>query len=237
MGLNNRLPTFSPDGRILQIEYAIEAVRLGSTVIGIRSNSCAILALEKKKEGKLTEEYGVQKLVYLRKTIGCGVSGLTSDARFIIEKIRVFLENNFFNFLQTPSIESCAKKIRDLMLFPFSTTEREVDTCRPPGAAFLLCGWDSCGIQLFQVDPSGNSVSQDIAALGGGFKEAIFIIKEGFRKNMSTGDTKVLAVKALRVIMEDQINETKFEIGFIEQQGKNFKLEKPENIKKILKKI
>lgn len=230
-------PNFSPDGRLLQIEYAIEAVRLGSTIIGVKNDSCAVLVLEKRRENNLIDEYGVQKLIRFQPKIGCGISGLTSDARFLIEKARIFLENHVFNFYKTPSVEGCAKKIRELISSAFSGQKEEFGVSRPPGAAFLLCGLDSKGIHLFQIDPTGDSTSQEIAALGGGFKESIFVIREGYRKNMSTEETKKLAIKALRVIMEKNVDERNFELGVIDSQKKEFSIEDSKQLIKILKKI
>mmetsp|Transcript_48454 Transcript_48454/g.97046 ORF Transcript_48454/g.97046 Transcript_48454/m.97046 type:complete len:227 (-) Transcript_48454:1712-2392(-) len=211
---------FSPDGRLLQIEYAIEAVHLGSTIIGIKNSSCAILILEKKKESKLIEDYGFQKLVRFQNKMGCGIAGLTSEARFLIEKMRNYLESNIFSTNKLPSLENCSKKIRELIATAFRQTKEESSTSRPPGVAFLLCGLDNKGVHLFQIDPSGDSIPKEIAALGGGFKESIFVAREAFRKRMSTDDTKELGLKIIRIIMERKINEKNLELGFIDSKKK-----------------
>ncbi len=236
MGLDYHqgMVNFSPDGRLLQTEYAIEAVQLGSTIIGIKNNSCVVLVLEKRKESKLIDDYGFQKLIRFEEKIGCGISGLTSDARFLIEKVRNYLEINIFKTNKTPSIENSANKIREFISSAFSEKEEEFSVSRPPGVAFLLCGSDSKGIHLFQIDPTCDSVPQEFAALGGGFKESIFVIREAFRKKMSSEETKKLGIKVLRVIMERKVNEKNLELGFLDFQEKKFSIETPKKLKKIL---
>lgn len=73
--------TFSPEGRLFQVEYAIEAIKLGSTAIGIRTPEGVVMAVEKRITSSLMEPSTVEKIVEVDRHIGCATSGLMADAR------------------------------------------------------------------------------------------------------------------------------------------------------------
>lgn len=76
--------TFSPEGRLFQVEYAIEAIKLGSTAIGIRTPEGVVMAVEKRITSPLMEPATVEKIVEVDKHIGCATSGLMADARLVL---------------------------------------------------------------------------------------------------------------------------------------------------------
>lgn len=80
--------TFSPEGRLFQVEYAIEAIKLGSTVVGVRTNEGVVLAVEKRISSPLLEPDSVEKIAEVDSHIGVAMSGLTADARTLIEHAR-----------------------------------------------------------------------------------------------------------------------------------------------------
>lgn len=78
--------TFSPEGRLFQVEYAIEAIKLGSTAIGICTGEGVVLAVEKRITSPLMEPTTIEKIVEVDKHIGCAVSGLIADSRTMIDR-------------------------------------------------------------------------------------------------------------------------------------------------------
>jgi hypothetical protein len=81
--------TFSPEGRLFQVEYAIEAIKLGSTSIGISTPEGVVLGVEKRVQSKLLEATSIEKIMEIDAHLGCAMSGLTADARTMIEHARV----------------------------------------------------------------------------------------------------------------------------------------------------
>lgn len=81
--------TFSPEGRLFQVEYALEAVKLGSTTIGVRTANGCVLAVEKRVASKLLEAESIEKILEIDRHVGCAVSGLTPDSKTLIEHARV----------------------------------------------------------------------------------------------------------------------------------------------------
>merc|ERR1711966_544106 len=126
---------FSSDGRLIQLEYASEAIKLGSIILGIKTKYCALLVLEKRRDDILNENTIGQKMLKFNDSVCCVVSGLTSDARSLIEKYgRVIL--NLSSFINDDDKQKFFKD-------------------RPLGIAFLICGMDQDGFSLLQIDPTG----------------------------------------------------------------------------------
>ena len=90
--------TFSPEGRLFQVEYAIEAIKLGSTAVGIATKKGVILAVEKRLTSTLLVPESVEKIMEVDTHIAAAMSGLVADARTLIDHARVEAQNHRFNF-------------------------------------------------------------------------------------------------------------------------------------------
>merc|ERR1712020_709737 len=88
--------TFSPEGRLFQVEYAIEAIKLGSTAIGIKTSEGCVLAVEKRITSSLMEPTTIEKIVELDNHLACAFSGLTADSKILIDRARVEAQNHLF---------------------------------------------------------------------------------------------------------------------------------------------
>ncbi|ONL93689.1 Proteasome subunit alpha type [Zea mays] len=88
--------TFSPEGRLFQVEYAIEAIKLGSTAIGLKTKDGVVLAVEKRVTSPLLEPSSVEKIMEIDEHIGCAMSGLIADARTLVEHARVETQSRPF---------------------------------------------------------------------------------------------------------------------------------------------
>ncbi len=112
----NLASTFSPEGRLFQVEYSLEAIKLGSTAIGVATSEGVILGVEKRVTSTLLETSSVEKIVEIDRHIGCAMSGLQADARSMVEHARVECQSHAFNFNEKLSVESCTQAICDLAL-------------------------------------------------------------------------------------------------------------------------
>lgn len=147
--------TFSPEGRLFQVEYAIEAIKLGSTAIGICTSEGVVLAVEKRITSPLMEPTTIEKIVEVDRHIGCAVSGLIADSRTMIDRARVECQNHWFVYNENMSVESCAQAVSNLAIQFGDSDDDGAAMSRPFGVAILFAGIDEKGPQLYHMDPSG----------------------------------------------------------------------------------
>ena len=98
--------TFSPEGRLFQVEYAIEAIKLGSTAIGLQTKSGSVLAVEKRLTSSLLEPSSVEKIAEIDTHVGAAMSGLVADARTLVDHARVEAQNHRFTYDEPIGVEA-----------------------------------------------------------------------------------------------------------------------------------
>jgi len=202
--------TFSPEGRLFQVEYAIEAIKLGSTAIGIQTAEGVVLAVEKRITSKLLVPSSVKKLVKLDQHIGAAMSGLVADARTLVDHARVETQNHWFTFDERLSVESTVQSICDLAL-GFG----EGNMARPFGVALLVAGVDEKGPALFHTDPSGTFTKYAAKAIGAGSEGAQTALEEQYNKSLTLAAAEKMALEILKQVMEEKINNKNVELAVV----------------------
>ncbi|XP_037951632.1 proteasome subunit alpha type-5 [Teleopsis dalmanni] len=204
--------TFSPEGRLFQVEYAIEAIKLGSTAIGICTNEGIVLAAEKRITSPLMVPTSVEKIVEVDKHIGCVTSGLMADARTLIDRARVECQNHWFTYNESMSIESCAQAVSTLAIQFGDSGDGGSAMSRPFGVALLFAGINEGQPQLWHMDPSGTYLRYSAKAIGSGSEGAQQNLQDNYTKEMSLNDALDLALNTLKQVMEDKLNSTNVEV-------------------------
>jgi 20S proteasome subunit alpha 5 len=226
--------TFSPEGRLFQVEYAIEAIKLGSTAVGIQTAEGVVLAVEKRLTSPLLEPSSVEKIMEIDNHIGAAMSGLTADARTLVDYARVEAQNHTFTYDEPISVESCTQAICDLALRFGEDRKSEKAMSRPFGVALLIAGIDENGPALFHTDPSGTFIQYEAKAIGAGSEGAQTSLQERYSKSLTLKEAEKLALQVLKQVMEEKISATNVEIASI-AVGRPFRIYSNEELEAVLK--
>ncbi|KAK9297931.1 hypothetical protein QLX08_008469 [Tetragonisca angustula] len=204
--------TFSPEGRLFQVEYAIEAIKLGSTAIGIATSEGVVLVVEKRITSSLMEPTTVEKIVEIDKHIGCAASGLIADSRTMIDRARVECQNHWFVYNEKMSVESTAQAVSNLAIQFGDSDDDGSAMSRPFGVAMLFAGIDEKGPQLYHMDPSGTFVQFDAKAIGSGSEGAQQNLQEVYHKSMTLKEAIKAALVILKQVMEEKLSDNNIEV-------------------------
>jgi len=225
--------TFSPEGRLFQVEYAIEAIKLGSTAIGIQTAEGVVLAVEKRVTSPLIEASSIEKIMEIDKHIGCAVSGLVADSRTLIDKARVEAQNHWFTHNESMKVESVTQAVSNLALAFGDDDSDQGAMSRPFGVALLFAGVDNNGPQLFHMDPSGTFIQYDAKAIGSGSEWAQQALQEVYHKSMTLNEACTEALKILKQVMEEKLNSTNIEMATVRPVEK-FQMLKKEELEALI---
>lgn len=218
MGYDRAITIFSPDGRLFQVEYALEAVRRGWTALGIRCPDGVLLAVEKKKISPLIDHVSMEKILQVDEHIGITFAGLSSDARVLIDRARVEAQMNRMVYDEPIDVEYLTRKISEIK--QLYTQHAGV---RPFGVSLLIAGVDRFGPKLFMTEPSGAYAGYYVVSIGAGSQQVTEFFEKNFSEKTEIEDGVVLALKSLDQAIEGGIDESKVEIATIDVRTKKFR--------------
>ena len=148
MGYDRAITVFSPDGRLYQVEYAREAVKRGTTAVGIKAQGGVVLIVDKRVSSKLLEASSIEKIFKIDEHIGVASSGLVGDARALVDRARIECQINRVSYDERIEVEALAKKLCDHM-----QTLTQYGGIRPYGTALLIAGVSDGECRLFRDRP------------------------------------------------------------------------------------
>jgi proteasome alpha subunit len=226
------ITVFSPDGRLFQVEYALETVNRGATILGIVCKEGVILGAEEKIESKLQDSSFTWKLFPADTHIGAAVVGLGSDARILIDQARVYCQSNRLMYDEPIDVEVISKRIGDIK--QLYTQHAGV---RPFGVSIIFGGVDKTGNRLFSTDPSGTYRAYKAASVGVGRETVENILKAEYREDMNLGEAVKLAVKCLKKALQAREEQLRVKISTIPASTKTYQTMPDEEVEKHMKAI
>jgi proteasome alpha subunit len=232
-GYDMAITQFSPEGRLFQVEYAIEAVRRGTTAIVCRNSYSIVFAVE-KKASELQESDGSEKIFKIDDHIGVAIAGLTADARVLIDRARIQAQVNLLNYDEKISVKDCT-----LAICEYKQAFTQNAGVRPFGVSFLVAGIDpgTGKATLFLTDPSGAMWGYKAFAIGSGANEVRTYLEEHYKEDVSDEELKLLPLRALKQLMGDNLNKNTCDIAFVMKEDSYFKLLSEDEKEELLKKL
>ncbi|XP_045383321.1 proteasome subunit alpha-type 8 isoform X1 [Lemur catta] len=197
------ITVFSPDGHLFQVEYAQEAVKKGSTAVGIRGTNIVVLGVEKKSVAKLQDERTVRKICALDDHVCMAFAvliifiGLTADARVVINRARVECQSHKLTVEDPVTVEYITRFIATLKQKYTQSNGR-----RPFGISALIVGFDDDGIpRLYQTDPSGTYHAWKANAIGRSAKTVREFLEKNYTEDAIADDDEAIKL-AIRALLE-----------------------------------
>jgi len=232
MAYDRAITVFSPDGRLFQVEYAREAVKRGTTTVGLKFKDGVALIVDKRIASRLIESKSIEKIFQIDEHIGCATSGLVSDARVLVDYARVVAQINKVTYAEKINIETLVKRICD-----FKQNYTQYGGVRPFGTALLVAGVDNQGCHLFETDPSGALVSYKAGSIGAGRNAVMDLFEEEYQENLAMDEAIMLGLRALKKATEEAALSTKaIEIGLI-KVGESFRRLEDSEVEKFVSKL
>ena len=231
MAYDRGITVFSPDGRLFQVEYAREAVKKGTTTIGLKFKNGVILIVDKRVPSRLVEPRSIEKIYSIDTHIGCATSGLVADARILVDQARKDAQVHKITYGENISVEALVKKICD-----FKQNYTQYGGVRPFGTALLMGGVDDLGAHLFETDPSGALVAYRAGCIGAGRPVVMEMFEKEFKDDMSQNDAMLLGLKALKAVIDEDLTAQTVEIGVVDG-GRIFKRLTESELEGFIKKL
>ncbi len=224
------ITVFSPDGRLFQVEYALETVNRGATILGIACSEGIVLGAEEKIESKLQDENFMWKLFEVDEHLGAAVVGLGSDARILIDQARIYAQSNRLMYDESIDVEVVAKRVGDIK--QLYTQHAGV---RPFGVSIIFGGIDKTGSRLFATDPSGSIRGWKAVAVGVGKETVEGILKTEYNEKSDLETATKLTIKVLVKAQEARGEQPRVKIAVISAATKKMKMLTDEEIETHMK--
>ncbi len=217
MGYDRAITMFSPDGRLLQVEYAKKTVKQGSTAIGMVCADGIILVTDKRIVDPLVVSESVQKIFQVDEHIGVTAAGILSDARVLIERAQIKAQQYRVTYDSPIDTLSIVKDICDL---------KQICTqsggLRPFGVSLLVAGIDNDGPHLYETDPTGIFFEYKATVIGEGEEEGEAILHKEYKKELTIDQALKLGIKTLYKVLKENFNLERVDCAYISATEKQF---------------
>ena len=197
-GYDRAITVFSPDGRLYQVEYAIETVKRGTIAVGVKCKEGIVIAVEEKSR-KLQISETAQKIFQIDDHVGVAASGYIPDARSQVDNARFFSQSNKMIYDEPVEVETIAKHLAD-QCQQFT----QYAGVRPFGVALILGGVVNKVPQMYLTDPSGTYIAYDAIAIGAGSEEVTDFLEKTYKNDLSLDDASALATAGIYLSSEDK---------------------------------
>uniref|UniRef100_A0A5S6QE91 Proteasome endopeptidase complex n=1 Tax=Trichuris muris TaxID=70415 RepID=A0A5S6QE91_TRIMR len=213
---DSRTTIFSPEGRLYQVEYAMEAINHAGTCLGIVTKQGVVLVAENRNTNKLLDdEVMLEKIYKLNEDIICSVAGITADANVLVMLLRQYAQKFLLQYGEKIAVEQLVENVCD-----YKQAYTQYGGKRPYGVSLLYVGWDAhYGFQLYQSDPSGNYGGWKATCIGNNYQAAIALLQQEYDyEKINLDEALMLAMLVLERTTEGKVTPEKVEIAIMTRE-------------------
>lgn len=229
MGYDRAITMFSPDGRLLQVEYAKKTVKQGSTAISLVCSDGILFVTDKRIIDKLIVPESVEKIWQIDTHIGVTASGILSDARVLIERAQIKAQQHrvtYDTMIDTLSIVKDTCELKQICT--------QSGGLRPFGVSLLIGGIDNEGPILYETDPTGIYFGYKAAVIGESETEIEDILKKQYKDSLTIEEGFKLCINALSKVLGKDLTSDRVDAAYIKTSDKKFKRFNKQKIEKML---
>ena len=210
------LTTFSPSGKLVQIEYALAAVAAGAPSVGIKASNGVVVATEKKYKSILVDEHSIMKIEPITSHIGMIYSGMGPDYRILVGRARKIAQQYELTYSEPIPTPQLVQKVAYIM-----QEYTQSGGVRPFGVSLLTAGYDKDEdrFYLFQCDPSGAYFAWKATAMGKNFVNGKSFLDKRYSEDLELEDAIHTAILTLKEGFEGQMSGDNIEIGICNKDG------------------
>ena len=230
MGYDRTATMFSPEGHLLQVEYAEKTVRLGSASIGMVCADGVFILADKRTDDKLIVAKSATKVHEIDEHIIASVAGITSDARVLIERSQVLSQQHRITYDSPIEPELIIKEISNI-----KQQFTQYGGARPFGVSLMIAGVNSKTPELFTSDITGNYFAYYANAIGENDEKIREILREKYKREFSIKKGVKLALEIFEEIQKNKFDINRFELGYITTEDKKFKKVESADLREFLK--
>ena len=223
------LTVFSPEGRLYQVEYALEAVRRGTLAVAAKSKDSVVLAAQIKVPSKLMDADSIDKLFQVDEHIGVAISGLHADSRMLINYARVQAQSFRLTYDEPVRLNMLVKTLADIC-----QNYTQFGGIRPFGCALFFIAVDASGPQIYTTSPSGIYRSFKSYALGSGEASARDYLKSNYKLDLNFDALIKLVLNALKESIDEEATKDNIRLAYIKSDDKKFVMASKDEIGKYL---
>ena len=223
-GYDRAITVFSPDGRLYQVEYAIETVRRGTVAVGVKCKEGIVIAVEEKPR-KLQISETAQKIFQIDDHVGVAAAGYIPDARSQVDNARFFSQSNKMIYDEEVEVETIAKHLADQC-----QQYTQYAGVRPYGVALILGGVVNNTPQLYLTDPSGTYISYDAISIGSGSDSVTDFLEKTYKEELTLDEASTLAAAGIYLSSEDKEGTSHIRMAHIKTETGSYQLVSDEQI-------
>lgn len=228
MGYDRTATMFSPDGHLLQVEYAEKTVRLGSSSIGMVCSDGVFIIADKRVEDKLIVKESATKISEIDSHIIASSAGILSDARVLIERAQVLSQQNRITYDSEIEPELIIKEIANV-----KQQFTQYGGARPFGVSMMVAGLNAKKPQLFVSDITGNYFSYHANAIGENDEKIKEKLRDKYKKGLTVKEGVKLALEIFKEIKNDKFDLTKYELTYLSTENRKIERIEGDKIKEI----
>ena len=209
---------FSPEGRLYQVEYALELVKRGAPIVGVYSPEGVVLAADETPESTLEDTNYLKKIFQFDDHVGAAIAGLSSDARVLMGQGRVFCQSNRLLYDEPADVEALIGTLSGRI-----QVYTQHGGIRPFGVSLIIAGVDSTGPKLLTTDPSGSYRGYKARALGRNADQANTLLDEKYVEGLSLDDAVRLGIEAVDAASGGEVTPATVKVAVIPSETRVLK--------------